>query len=568
MIEEVWRRPVWISAKMKKRGVYMKRNTKQGVKRTKNKNKKRIGLFLAILIGMIAILYLAVSFYFRSHFLPHTTINGVDSSGYTVEKVEHEIAQEIKNYTLTIEMREDRTEEINGKDISIEPQFDGSIENLLKKQNEFEWMLSFFKKYDYQSETMVAYDETALEEAVENLDCVQEENQIAPVNAKVSEYSEENGYVIVPAEYGTTLSKESVIAVVKDAVISLAESVSLDENGCYIDPEITQDSENIKNAVNTLNQYVNTKITYDFGEEKEVLDASVLNSWLSVSDAMEPVISEEKLSDYVKTLAAKHNTAGKSKTLNMTDGGTVEVPGGSYGWKIDQAAEREQLLNDIKNGGIVEREPEYAQRANSYKGNDYGNSYVEINLTSQHLYLYKDGALVISTDFVSGKVATGNDTPTGAYFINSKETERTLKGPDYESFVNYWMPFNGDIGMHDATWRSSFGGNIYLRGGSHGCINLPVSAAKTIFANIEVGTPVLVFRTEPVPDVTETVAPEVIIAEINSIGPVTLESETIMNTIRTQYNALPDADKAKITNYQILVDDEVQLAALKAASGQ
>ena len=78
----------------------------------------------------------------------------------------------------------------------------------------------------------------------------------------------------------------------------------------------------------------------------------------------------------------------------------------------------------------------------------------------------------------------------------------------------------------------------------------------------------MVFRTEPVPDVTETVAPEIIIAEIDSIGPVTLESETIMNTIRTQYNALSDADKAKITNYQILVDDEVQLAALKAASGQ
>ena len=341
----------------------MKKDTKQEVKKTKNK--KRVGLFLSIFLGIIVILYLAATFYFRSHFLPHTTINGVDSSGYTVEKVEDEITREIKNYTLTIEARADITEEINGKDISIEPQFDGSLEKILKEQNEFEWIFSFFKKYEYQSETMVAYDETALKEAVDSFECVQEENQIAPVNAKVSEYSEENGYVIVPAEYGTTLSKENVIAAVEDAVLALADSVSLEEKGCYIAPEITEDSESIKSAVNTLNQYVNTKITYDFGEEKEVLDASVLNSWLSVSDAMEPVISEEKISDYVKTLAAKHNTAGKSKTLNMTNGGTVEVPGGSYGWKIDQAAEREQLLNDIKNGGIVEREPEYAQRAKS-----------------------------------------------------------------------------------------------------------------------------------------------------------------------------------------------------------
>lgn len=547
----------------------MKKDTKQEVKgMKKTKNKKRVGLWLGIVVGILVVVYLAFAFYFKSHFLFHTTINGLDSSGYTVKKVEDGIAHEIESYVLTIEERGDETEQIDGKDISLEPQFDGSLDKLLKEQNAFAWVTSLFKKQDYQLETMVVYDESALQKEVENLSCMQEENQTAPVNAKISEYSEENGYVVIPAEYGTTLEQENTLATIKASILALEETISLDEKSCYIDPEITENSDKMKDAVNTLNHYVNAKITYDFGEKQEVVDAYVLHNWLSVSDAMEVTISEEKLEEYVKALAATYNTAGKSKTLTMTTGGTVEVPGGSYGWKIDQPAEREQLLNDIKNGGIVEREPEYSQRANSYKEADYGNSYVEINLTSQHLYLYKDGALVISTDFVSGKVATGNDTPTGAYFINSKETERTLKGPDYESFVNYWMPFCGDVGMHDATWRSSFGGNIYLRGGSHGCVNLPLSAAKTIFANVEVGTPVLVYRTEPVPSVTETVAPEIIIAEIDSIGPVTLESETIMNTIRTQYNALSDEDKAKITNYQILVDDETQLAAMKAANGQ
>ena len=151
--------------------------------------------------------------------------------------------------------------------------------------------------------------------------------------------------------------------------------------------------------------------------------------------------------------------------------------------------------------------------------------------------------------------------------ILSTEGRRTV--PCYESFVNYWMPFNGGVGMHDATWRSSFGGQIYLRGGSHGCINLPVSAAKTIYENIEVGDAVLVFQTAPTPDVSAPqVTPETIISEIDSIGPVTLESATIMATIRSQYNALSDEDKAKVTNYETFVADEAALSALQEGGQQ
>ena len=33
--------------------------------------------------------------------------------------------------------------------------------------------------------------------------------------------------------------------------------------------------------------------------------------------------------------------------------------------------------------------------------------------------------------------------------------------PDYESFVYFWMPFlDYDFGLHDATWRWDFGGDI------------------------------------------------------------------------------------------------------------
>src|SRR5699024_3420396 len=109
-------------------------------------------------------------------------------------------------------------------------------------------------------------------------------------------------------------------------------------------------------------------------------------------------------------------------------------------------------------------------------------------------YFYKEEKLLVESDFVSGNVARGYTTPPGAYPLTYKERNATLRGQGYASPVSYWMPFNGGIGMHDASWRSSFGGTIYKTNGSHGCINLPYAAAKTIYENISKGMPVLCYN--------------------------------------------------------------------------
>ena len=54
--------------------------------------------------------------------------------------------------------------------------------------------------------------------------------------------------------------------------------------------------------------------------------------------------------------------------------------------------------------------------------------------------------------------------------------------------MNYWMPFLGNAyGLHDASWRSRFGGSIYSYAGSHGCINLPREKAAELFDLVNVG---------------------------------------------------------------------------------
>ena len=118
---------------------------------------------------------------------------------------------------------------------------------------------------------------------------------------------------------------------------------------------------------------------------------------------------------------------------------------------------------------------------------------MEIDLTNQHMWVYKDGELVEETDLVSGNVSKGYNTPVGVYGITYKQRDATLNGATYSSHVDYWMPFNGNVGMHDASWRSSFGEEIYLRNGSHGCVNLPPKKAEVIYGYVEKGEPVIVY---------------------------------------------------------------------------
>ena len=120
-------------------------------------------------------------------------------------------------------------------------------------------------------------------------------------------------------------------------------------------------------------------------------------------------------------------------------------------------------------------------------------TYIEISIDQQHMWFYQNNSLVLDTDVVTGNADGSCNTPTGRYSVQSRATNTTLTGPGYSSFVNYWMGFNGGIGIHDASWRSSFGGTIYKGNGSHGCVNTPYDKVKIIYENTTYGTPVIVY---------------------------------------------------------------------------
>ena len=437
--------------------------------------------------------YAGMSQKYKTRFFPNTQINGVDASGKTAAEVQELIAEGVNGYTLTIDERNNQIETIAGTDIKLHAEFDGSLEKMVAAQNPFAW-LWHMKQEEYTIGTMVAYDDAALESQIRNLSCLDPEKAVEPVNAKISEYVSGQGYSIEPEQEGTAVEAEKLTQAVTGAIENLQDHLSLEEADVYKKPTVLKDDASLAEQLDKMNKYAKMSVTYQFGDSTETLNGDQIHAWLIANADGSVSVDSSKVSEYVSEMAKAHNTSNKAKTLKTSYGSTIQVSGGTYGWKINQAAETEALAAIIASGESTTREPEYSQKAASHGANDYGDTYVEINLTGQHLFFYKEGKLVVESDFVSGNLAKGWGTPAGSYPLAYKQKNAVLKGENYRTPVNYWMPFNNGIGMHDAKWRSSFGGAIYKTGGSHGCINLPPSVAKTIFDNISAGTPVICYN--------------------------------------------------------------------------
>ena len=486
---------------------YAEFKARKGRKRGKNRGagmNKDLAVKIAAVCGGVAVLVGAVggglywheSLKYQTCFLPGTIVDGMDVTGKTASEVEDAIAEQLKGYTLTINGREELSESITGESVGLYAEFDDTLEKAVASQKPMDWGKYRFGKAvnEVNTDALLHYSSEMLDEAVAGLSCMDKENMREPQDARISDYDSATGsYTIIKEDEGTELLEDKVKEAVATAIMSLAESVDLEEQGCYLAPSVTSEDEALKTACETMNKYVGAKITYKFGDKAETLNGNEIHNWLTVNGTSVSV-SESKAAEYVKNLASTCNTAYKPKTLKTSYGKTVTITTGNYGWKIDQAKETAALVSLIKNGEQTSREPEYSQKAASHSGNDYGNTYVEINLTAQHLYFYANGKLLVESDFVSGNAAKGWSTPAGAYSITYKQRNATLKGQGYATPVSYWMPFNGGIGLHDANWRKTFGGTIYKNGGSHGCVNLPPAVAKTIYENISAGDPVLCYH--------------------------------------------------------------------------
>ncbi len=271
------------------------------------------------------------------------------------------------------------------------------------------------------------------------------------------------------------------------------EASTVQSDAMMIGVEVSDDMEPHSAEPSMEEKIRSMRITYRFGDQTETLDGEEISKWLIISNDGSLSVNETMAKDYVASLAGKYDTFGKKRSFTTHSGDRITITGGDYGYWMDRVSTRQELISQILSGESAELTPVYYGEAVSYGEDDIGSSYVEVNIGAQHLWVYKNGEVVNETDFVSGGLFKGNGTPEGAYAITYKERDATLVGEGYESSVKYWMPFNGNIGLHDAPWRDAFGGHIYYMNGSHGCVNLPSEKAAQIYDQVEKGEPVIVY---------------------------------------------------------------------------
>jgi len=445
-----------------------------------------------IYFSVFIILYLAISIYFSRHFYYGSAINGINASGKTVEEVDKELSAKCQTYTLVLEERNGIKEQIKATDIGLKYNAKGKIQDLKDSQNSYTWIFSFFNQKASNLDGLVTYDEKLLKEHFDKLSCFDSKKIIEPQNASFK-YSDK-GYVIVKEVKGNKINSKPLYANVVSAILKGETIVNLETKNYYINPKYTTISKEVKNTKILLDKYIASKITYTFTGGKEVLDGSKINNWLGVDKNLAITFDRNKIKNYLGKLDNNYNTYGKEREFVTSVGVTVRVSGGNYGWLVNRTGEVNDLIVAIKGGQSITKEPKYTQTAISHDVNDIGNTYVEINETRQHMWFYKNGSLIVQGDVVTGNVSLGHGTPTGVYKLQYKEKNATLKGEGYSVPVSEFMPFNGGIGIHPATWRSNFGGNIYMTDGSHGCINSPPYLSRTIYNNIDANTPIICYK--------------------------------------------------------------------------
>lgn len=476
------------------------------------KKRKTIGIIVSIVVILVLSVFLFInhmSTSYRNRFLPSTYINNVDVSKLSAKKAEEKIAENQKNYVLKVNFRNKKTEKISAKEIDMSYVPDGQVEDLLKKQKASTWFKNYLFNHKGNKKTIktkASYDADKLKTVLYATNEMKDENQIAPTNARLK-YSDSK-FTVEKEKDGNEVNKEVVYNAVNDAISKQATSINLKNvKDAYKAPSKT--TKDVKNEAATLEKYMKTAITYELpNNQTEVLNSEKLLTWLVKNQDGTYSYDDENwnkhMRSFVYTLSSKANTVGKTHTFNATGLGVRSVSGGTYGYRMNTNEELTKLKSEISEGKTVKRAPAYSSKELTNENYGLGSNYIEVDLSRQHVWVYKNGNCVLQSDVVSGKMTSDRYTPAGTYYIYSKERNRVLRGTKdpvtgkypYESPVSYWMPFNKGIGFHDANWRSSFGGNLYVNGGSHGCVNLPVSFAASMYNTITTGMPVVVYYSQ------------------------------------------------------------------------
>lgn len=461
-----------------------------------------VAIAAGVTVGVLAAAYLGGVAVFGSVFIPGTTLDGADVSLMRVEDVAAAKAASHDGYSISVTGNGlDLT--ISGADVDLSCDGAAYVEEALSEESPWAWPLELFQSRELTAEERLTISDDKLSALLAPA-VAAATTQAAPdlANHGISFSPEAGAFVLDEAATARELDPTAVTEAVRSAILAQESEVVIGDE-CLV--EQTSDLTATVDAANAMLGAAGTTLLLS-GTQVLDVPADLLASWIVIGDDLSVSLNEEAVGEWVTQNVGALDTTGRERTYTRADGKQVSVSGGTWGIITNEAETTTMLVESLRNGTAQALEIPLKQStgvAADAGGRDWGNRYIDIDLTEQHVRMYDEsGALIWESDCVSGDTTKGYDTPTGVNPINSnKATNQTLKGldyngdgePDYTSYVDYWIPFVGNlVALHDADWRSSFGGTIYRGNGSHGCVNLPVGKAAELYDLTRVGDCVVV----------------------------------------------------------------------------
>ncbi|MBR6874328.1 MAG: L,D-transpeptidase/peptidoglycan binding protein [Ruminococcus sp.] len=482
-----------------------------GKKRKRKKKKNLVPLFVAGGVLTALVVGLGVTYFvgrsrYQGKFLPNTYINNKDVSGMTLEEVEKQFLHSDLSDSFVIHKQDGTDVTIPVTDFDYKYDTKDQLESLFAKQDANAWFTGYLGTADYTFSDTCTYDKDKLKALLASSDWGSAKNKNAEIVLT------EDGYEVTEAVQGDEMEYSKLESYLLSSFASGKLEVNAADSGCYIKPTVY--AADLEDECKKLNKIWSMSITYDFDYTTEKLTGEELREMISVDENNHITADRDKCMKYVEKLAKKYDTYGKDRTFNATIQGKITVEHSDdavYGWWIYQDATCDELMEMLEKGESVKKvKPVYYKTQYGFeytgvpeahkKNDDIGKTYMEVDLTNQTFWYYKDGELQYTCLIVSGQTTSmARTTLEGVYKLWDKQTNYRMKatnadGESWDTKCNYWNNVSiCGIGMHDSTWRYVFGGNIYKWNGSHGCINMPYDAAKYIHDNVPLGTPVVMY---------------------------------------------------------------------------
>lgn len=453
--------------------------------------KKRKGILIGTgILAIFVLAFLLTTQYFNHRFLPNTIVDHVNVSRLSVDEAIKKMENSPDNKNLTLYIGQKKWQEIDKTPFMDSSAIRDELQKAKDQQNAFAWPVAFFKKDQIQTHSIM--NANKIEQFKPTIESdIQDYNidKKGPVNASLNFVDDR--LVFTESHDGTKLDVKKATSAILKGIAN--NQNSLDLANLVQKPKITKDSPILKEKVQQVKKIGDLEAYYDFNGKKVQIPQSEIKSWITLDMNGNVTLNQEKVAAYVQKMAKQYNTYKHEVPFKSTEEGTVKLPADVYSWSINVPAETAALTEEILAGKNFTRYPITTGSA-SPKGPFVGKTYIEVDLSKQHMWYYKDGQMVLDTDIVSGKPT--QETPTGFFYVWNKERNKTLTGQGYSSPVAYWMPINWNgVGIHDSDWQSAYGGTRWKDGfGSHGCINTPPKVMAKLYNETAVGTPVVILK--------------------------------------------------------------------------